>query len=63
MDNRIEKVKEILDVEGIDGNWNRDSYHLGLFNGLEVAYSILVGKDPDYRVKPKDGFLVDEGKE
>ncbi len=58
MKDPIEKIKDILDVLRQDGPWNCGSYSRGLYNGIELAYSILVGKNPDYKKKPEPGLFV-----
>jgi hypothetical protein len=50
--NNIETVKEMVKIQGSDGNWNYDPYMLGLYNGLEFALSILEDREPLFRDKP-----------
>lgn len=42
-------VNELRDIQGLDGNWDHDTYMCGLFNGLELASATLEGRTPDYR--------------
>jgi hypothetical protein len=51
--NNIETVKEMVKIQGSDGNWNYDPYMLGLYNGLEFALSILENREPVFRDKPE----------
>ena len=46
-------LKEMLEVQGADGNWNYDSYMLGMYNGMEFALSIMEGREPFYRCAPE----------
>jgi hypothetical protein len=45
----VEKVENARRIQGADGTWNRDPYLLGMYNGLELAMSILEGREPVYR--------------
>lgn len=46
---KLLNLKEVRDAQGNDGNWNYDHYMLGLFNGLELALSMMEGRDVEYR--------------
>lgn len=53
MDNRIEdRMREMVEVQGRDGNWNYDPYMHGMYNGMECMLATLEGREPLYRVKP-----------
>lgn len=43
------KLVELLEVQGADGNWNYDDYMCGMFNGMELAVATLEGRDPEFR--------------
>lgn len=47
-------LKNMLDIQGSDGNWNVDEYMLGLYNGLILA-GICVGltSNMDLRSRPE----------
>jgi hypothetical protein len=45
----IEKLREVHELQGTDGNWDASSYMLGMFNGLELALSILEDRTPQFR--------------
>ncbi len=54
------KVRDVHRIQGSDGNWNYSTYMRGMFNGLELALSILEGeRDPQYRDSPEGGYLCD----
>lgn len=51
----IDKVRNVRDAQGRDGTWNTSGYMLGLYNGLELALSILEGeRDPVFRSGPSE---------
>lgn len=58
----VEKIKDLLRIQGQNGNWNFDPYMHGLYNGLEIALSILENREPVYREKPTDGWIADRVK-
>jgi hypothetical protein len=49
----IEKMKEMLEVQGHDGNWNYDEYMFGMYNGMEFMLSVAEDREPVYKDKPK----------
>ena len=53
-------MRELLEVQGCDGNWNFDPYMHGLYNGIEFALSILEKREPAFRDAP-DKWLADNG--
>lgn len=57
MEARIKSLKDLVGIQGDDGNWNSDNYMLGLFNGLELALAIIEGREPGFRRRPDEGFL------
>jgi hypothetical protein len=57
-DKLIQQIRDLRDVQGRDGTWNFDPYMQGLFNGLEMALSILEQRDPCFRDAP-DKWLAD----
>jgi len=51
---RIESLKSCVEVQGTDGNWNFDEYMRGMYNGLELALSIMENRNPIYKDSLKD---------
>jgi hypothetical protein len=52
-----DKIRNLRDVQGRDGTWDMDEYMRGLYNGLELAVSILEGeREPDFRSEPASGY-------
>jgi len=57
----VESVRQMRDVQGMDGNWNCDPYMHGLFNGIEFALSLIEVREPKLRDGPEK-WLCDEPK-
>ncbi len=52
MEDRIKKLKEMINVQGRDGNWDSDHYMHGMYNGMVFALSMMDGTEPVYRDAP-----------
>ena len=50
-------LNNLLAVQGSAGNWDNDGYMCGMFNGMELAVSIMEGREPIYRRLPKKTIL------
>lgn len=50
----IQRIRDVHEIQGRNGNWNYDSYMMGLYNGLELALSIAEDRSPDFRMAPKE---------
>ncbi len=48
------KMKELLEVQGRDGNWNLDPYMQGMYNGMELIVALAEGRDPVFRKAPEN---------
>jgi hypothetical protein len=72
----VVKMKELLEVQGRDGNWNLDPYMQGMYNGMELMVALAEGRDPVFRKAPEkwlsaspqrvycscgDGIVPDDG--
>ena len=71
--NKVEDIakdlKDLIDVQCADGNWNYSAYMMGLANGLILADSLILKYEgglvhydrpgPEFKSKPKKGFLED----
>ena len=44
----MEIANEMLELQGRDGNYNYDSYMLGLYNGMEYIVSLLEVREPKF---------------
>lgn len=51
--NRIKDLKEIVKLQGENGNWNFDPYMHGLYNGLEFGLSLMEDREPEFREAPE----------
>lgn len=50
---RVEKLKEVTEIQSIEGNWDQDDYQRGMANGLILALTIMKeslqpGESPPY---------------
>jgi len=71
--NKVEDIakdlKDLMEIQCADGNWDYDAYMMGLANGLIMADSLLIKyeggliyydrPEPKYKSMPKKGFVVD----
>jgi hypothetical protein len=48
-----EVSRDILKIQGSDGNWNYDPYMHGMFNGMEFFVSMLECRPPEFREAPE----------
>lgn len=46
-------MNDLLKIQGQEGNYNYDSYMLGMFNGMELMVSIAEGREPNFKRRPK----------
>lgn len=53
----MEIAKEMLELQGRDGNYNYDSYMLGLYNGMEYIVSLLEVREPNMYIRTNDGYI------
>jgi hypothetical protein len=42
-------IKQLVETQGQDGNWNYSEGMAGMFNGMELILAILEGREPSYR--------------
>jgi len=59
LEHNLNKLKNLIDIQCTDGTWNYDDYMLGLANGLICAYTTMSDKEPEFKSKPKKGFISD----
>ena len=53
MKEALNQLREVHAIQGRDGCWDIDDYMLGLYNGLELALSIVENRDCRYKNRPK----------
>ena len=46
---KLEALRELHHQQGQNGNWDYDQYMMGLYNGLELALSIMENREPKYK--------------
>jgi hypothetical protein len=51
---KLEALRNVHEIQGQKGNWDYDQYMLGLYNGLELALSIMENREPQYRESTND---------
>ena len=49
---RIQALREQVNLQCADGNWNYNPYMHGIANGLICALATLEGKEPEYLAVP-----------
>ena len=49
----LEMLREILNIQCIDGNWNSNPYMHGLANGMILALALFDDKCPEYLKAPE----------
>ena len=50
----------MLDIQGHNGNYNYDSYMLGLYNGMEYIVSLLEVREPKFISGKEVKFLSEK---
>ncbi len=50
----IATMREVLKIQGYDGNWNYDEYMYGMYNGMEFMLSIAEEREPNYKKAPEE---------
>lgn len=49
MRERLVRMRELLKIQGAKGNWDYDSYMLGMFNGMELMMCTAEDREPKFR--------------
>jgi hypothetical protein len=49
---KFKEGRDVLRVQGYDGNWNYDSYMHGMYNGMELMLSLIEGREPEFKEAP-----------
>lgn len=53
MSELVKQLSELIKIQGEDGNWNYDPYMLGMYNGMELMFATIEGRDPQFREAPE----------
>lgn len=48
----IKDCRNLVELQGLSGNWDCDEYMHGMFNGMELILSIMEEREPEYREAP-----------
>ena len=46
---KISELKNLLEIQGQDGNWNADDYMQGMYNGMELVMAVIEDREPVFR--------------
>lgn len=57
MEQIIRELREMLDIQGSNGNWNYNPAMHGMYNGMEFAIATMEGREPEFREAP-DKWLI-----
>ena len=52
--------KEMLDLQGHNGNYNYDSYMLGIYNGMEYIIALFETREPIFKSGKDIEFISDK---
>jgi hypothetical protein len=50
---QLNDLKDLVKIQGRDGNWNYSEYMRGMFNGMELALAMAEKREPNLRDEPK----------
>lgn len=48
----LRAMREMVKIQGADGNWNYDEYMRGMYNGMELMLPIIENREPVYKEAP-----------
>lgn len=57
-----QKLRDLVKIQGADGNWDYSPYMHGMFNGLELASATIDGREVEFRDPPKRWTCKEETK-
>lgn len=55
---QVDGLRDLVNIQGANGNWNYDPYMRGMYNGMELMLAVLEGREPVYKGVP-DQYLYD----
>jgi hypothetical protein len=53
MKEAAEKIKDLIDIQKLNGNYNSNEYMYGMLIGLECAYYNLLGEKAKFTERPE----------
>lgn len=57
---KIEAIRDLMRVQGAEGNYDADPYMLGMYNGMELIAAIVEGREPTYKEADFGGHELSE---
>lgn len=51
---KIQNIKDLVELQGSSGNWDYDEYMHGYYNGMETILAYLENREPNFKVEPKE---------
>lgn len=54
MEERLARLLELRDEQGVEGNYDFDPFNFGFYHGLALAASIMEDKKPKYKELPEN---------
>lgn len=45
----LSDLRELVEIQGRKGNYDCDTYMLGMFNGMELMLATIEGREPEYK--------------
>lgn len=55
----LKDANDLKNIQSMSGNYNYDSYMLGLYNGMEMIISIFEEREPNFINSKKTKFIND----
>jgi len=59
---KLIELKNAVQIQIQNGNWNYDEYMFGMANGMILAESIMTGEEPKFKDKPRFFWKALHGK-
>lgn len=49
IEKRIQILRELRDIQGMPGNYDTSDYMRGMYNGIELALSVVEDREPEFK--------------
>ena len=56
---KLKVIRDLVETQGADGNWNHDPYMHGMYNGMELLLAFMEDRDPEFKEAPAE-WLADK---
>ena len=60
MESAIKNLRDLIEIQCSEGNWNYNSYMFGMANGMILALATITREEPQYLDAP-DKWLSTDG--